>query len=293
MDGLFSNLKNLDAYSKVNENFYKRTLAGAGGIITIFHITFSALSCSMLSVDAMDISGQQHLDANHDIIKKRIDIHGNVIETKQDRIGHTKIEKPLQKHGGRLEHNETYCGSCYGAESCKREGFLQRIKDEEGEGCNVYGFLEMNKVGGNFYFVPGKSFQQSNMHISHIVNKLVFGENVPSVDNPLDGVKWTQQTVQAMYQYFIKMVPTVYLDINGKMTYTYQFSVTEHLKADNSFGTRIFLECFSTMIFLQSRYLYCFWNFRFIYIPQSKSHKKEARTWQIQLILEISDLVFK
>ena len=28
-----------------------------------------------------------------------------------------QIEKPLQKHGGRLEHNETYCGSCYGAEA--------------------------------------------------------------------------------------------------------------------------------------------------------------------------------
>jgi len=27
-----------------------------------------------------------------------------------------QIEKPLQRHGGRLEHNETYCGSCYGAE---------------------------------------------------------------------------------------------------------------------------------------------------------------------------------
>lgn len=29
----------------------------------------------------------------------------------------TQIEKPLQRHGGRLEHNETYCGSCYGAET--------------------------------------------------------------------------------------------------------------------------------------------------------------------------------
>lgn len=28
-----------------------------------------------------------------------------------------QIQKPLQKHGGRLEHNETYCGSCFGAES--------------------------------------------------------------------------------------------------------------------------------------------------------------------------------
>lgn len=28
-----------------------------------------------------------------------------------------QIEKPLQRHGGRLEHNETYCGSCFGAET--------------------------------------------------------------------------------------------------------------------------------------------------------------------------------
>lgn len=27
-----------------------------------------------------------------------------------------QIDRPLQRHGGRLEHNETYCGSCYGAE---------------------------------------------------------------------------------------------------------------------------------------------------------------------------------
>ena len=27
-----------------------------------------------------------------------------------------QIEKPLQRHGGRLEHDEKYCGSCYGAE---------------------------------------------------------------------------------------------------------------------------------------------------------------------------------
>nr|GMD56020.1 endoplasmic reticulum-Golgi intermediate compartment protein 3-like isoform X1 [Ipomoea batatas] len=82
-----------------------------------FDITFPALPCSIVSVDAMDISGEQHLDVRHDIIKKRLDSHGNVIETRQDGIGAPKIEKPLQRHGGRLEHNETYCGSCYGAEA--------------------------------------------------------------------------------------------------------------------------------------------------------------------------------
>ncbi|KAJ6730374.1 ENDOPLASMIC RETICULUM VESICLE TRANSPORTER PROTEIN [Salix viminalis] len=202
MDGLMSKLRKLDAYPKVNEDFYSRTLSGG-------------------------------------------------------------IEKALQRHGGRLEHNETCCGSCYGAETsaedccnsceevleaygkkgwamtnpefngpicknrlyeclisnynihaficfnpgpalcfaynilCKREGFLQRIEDEEGEGCNIYGFLEVNKVAGNLQFSPGKSFQQSGVHvhdllafqkdsfnISHKITRLAFGEYFPGVVNP-------------------------------------------------------------------------------------------------------------
>jgi hypothetical protein len=47
---------------------------------------------------------------------------------------------------------------------CKREGFIQKIKDEEGEGCNIHGSLEVNKVAGKFDFALGKSFQQSNVH---------------------------------------------------------------------------------------------------------------------------------
>ncbi|KAH9611460.1 hypothetical protein KSS87_009110 [Heliosperma pusillum] len=269
-----------------------------------FDVSFPALPCSIVSIDAMDISGEQHLDVRHDIIKKRIDSHGNVIETKQDGIGAPKIEKPLQKHGGRLEHNETYCGSCYGAEetddhccntcedvreaytkkgwaisnpdiidqvssscyihrstesadgcnhmasdvqlyvSCKREGFLQKIKEEEGEGCNIYGSLEVNKVAGNFHFAPGKSFHQSgfivhdllafqkdSFNISHKINRLTFGDYYPGVVNPLDGVEWTHSTPNGMYQYFLKVVPTVYTDLSGHAIQSNQFSVTEHFKS--------------------------------------------------------------
>ncbi|CAK9154227.1 unnamed protein product [Ilex paraguariensis] len=154
MESLINKIRNLDAYPKINEDFYSRTLSG--GVITVassilmlllfiselrlylhavtetklvvdtsrgetlrinFDVTFPALPCSILSVDAMDISGEQHLDVRHDIIKKRIDAHGNVIEARQEGIGAPKIDRPLQRHGGRLEHNETYCGSCYGAEA--------------------------------------------------------------------------------------------------------------------------------------------------------------------------------
>nr|TKV96400.1 hypothetical protein SEVIR_9G426000v2 [Setaria viridis] len=242
-----------------------------------FDITFPALPCSLVAVDTMDVSGEQHYDIKHDIIKKRIDHLGNVIESRKDGVGAPKIERPLQKHGGRLDHNEVYCGSCYGSEEsddqccnsceevrdayrkkgwaltnvesidqCKREGFVQRLKDEQGEGCNIHGFVNVNKVAGNFHFAPGKSLDQSfnflqdllnlqpeTYNISHKINKLSFGEEFPGVINPLDGVEWSQDNsngLTGMYQYFVKVVPTIYTDIRGRKIYSNQFSVTEHFR---------------------------------------------------------------
>eukprot|EP00250_Pteridium_aquilinum_P003513 c13825_g1_i2 orf=635-1795(-) len=315
-----SRIRQLDAFPKVNEDFYRRSLSG--GIITLISsvvmlllfltelriylhpvttteltvdtsrgetlqiyldITFPSLACSIVSLDAMDISGEQHLDVKHNIYKKRLDSTGKVVEPpKQETLGGPQIEKPLQRHGGRLGHNETYCGSCFGAEQsdddccnsceevreayrrkgwglsnpdlidqCKREGWLDKIKEEEGEGCNVYGSLEVNKVAGNFHFAPGKSFQQSNMHVhdflafqkesfnvSHKINELSFGPHFPGVVNPLDKVERIQTTSSGMYQYFIKVVPTVYKDIQRQKIQTNQFSVTEHFRTVDVAGGR-------------------------------------------------------
>lgn len=129
-------------------------------------------------------------------------------------------------------------------DQCKREGFVQKIKDEEGEGCNIHGSLEVNKVAGNFHFALGKSFHQSNVHLhellafqnnvyntSHKINKLAFGEYFPGVVNPLDGAEWFQETANGVYQYFIKVVPTIYTDVRGRTIRSNQFSVTEHFKS--------------------------------------------------------------
>ncbi|KAL3814420.1 hypothetical protein ACJIZ3_015688 [Penstemon smallii] len=311
MDKVYNKLRDLDAYPKINEDFYSRSLSG--GLVTIvssiiitllflsefrlylhtvtdtklvvdtsrggklrinFDVTFPHIPCTLLSLDAMDISGERHMNIRHDIFKKRIDSHGNVIEVRQEGIGAPKIEKPLQRHGGRLEHNETYCGSCYGAETsdddccnsceevreayrkkgwgltnpdsidqCKREGFVQKVKDEEGEGCNIHGSLEVNKVAGSFHFAPGKSFQAfvnllelfalqtESYNISHTINKLTFGDSIPGIVNPLDGVRWMQESRSGIYQYFIKVVPTFYTSIRGHTIQSNQFSVTEYYKS--------------------------------------------------------------
>ncbi|GAB2219435.1 hypothetical protein Droror1_Dr00007070 [Drosera rotundifolia] len=315
METVFQKLRNLDAYPKINEDFYNRTFSG--GIITLvssivmllllfselgsylgtstetklvvdtsrgatlridFDIDFPSTSCTLLSVDADEISGEKHHDITHDIFKKRIDAHGKVIDVRKDGIGAPKIQRPLQRHGGRLEHNETYCGSCYGAEGsddqccnsceevhdayekkgwamtnkdlidqCEREGFFKKLQDEDGEGCNIHGSLQVNKVAGNFHFASGKSFHQTDAflndlivfkredyNISHKINKLSFGDYFPGIVNPLDGVQWVQGTSAGMYQYFVKIVPTVYTNVRGYTIYSNQFSVTEHFRSSQS-----------------------------------------------------------
>ncbi|WCJ42004.1 Endoplasmic reticulum-Golgi intermediate compartment protein 3 [Euphorbia peplus] len=303
-------LRKLDAYPKINEDFYSRTFSG--GLITLlsslvmlflfasefslylhtvketkllvdtsrgetlrinFDVTFPAIPCSLLSLDAMDIMGEQHFDIKHNITKKRINEHGHILEVKKDGIGAPKIGKPLQKHGGRLDHGEAYCGSCYGADTsdehccnsceevreayrskgwalnivdeidqCKREGFIQAVKDEQGEGCNMYGSLEVNKVAGNFHFAPGKSLHHSHFeandvlnaihmyNISHTINKLSFGDYFPGVINPLDGSPWVHEKPNGVQQYFLKVVPTVYAGVRGNIVSSNQYSVTEHFK---------------------------------------------------------------
>lgn len=64
---------------------------------------------------------------------------------------------------------------CYGffnwlTFQCKREGFVQRLKDEQGEGCNIHGFVDVNKVAGNFHFAPGKSLDQSFSFLQDLLN---------------------------------------------------------------------------------------------------------------------------
>lgn len=53
---------------------------------------------------------------------------------------------------------------------CKREGFVQRLKDEQGEGCNIHGFVDVNKVAGNFHFAPGKSLDHAFNFLQDMLN---------------------------------------------------------------------------------------------------------------------------
>jgi len=245
-------------------------------------VTFHNLPCGFLSVDAMDISGEHQLDIDHNIFKKRLGPDGKALPqspTKHDELGDSQLKVPAPSLP------PDYCGSCYGSqtvegqccttceqvqegyrkkgwtanpesfEQCQREGWSKKMEDQMSEGCQVYGYLLVNKVAGNFHFAPGKSFQQHHMHVhdlqplrnfkfnmSHTINRLSFGKDFPGIVNPLDNVEKKSDNPEhsiAMYQYFVKVVPTIYESLNGNVLSTNQYSVTEHfkpLKGENAHG---------------------------------------------------------
>eukprot|EP00803_Ostreobium_quekettii_P009926 evm.model.scf_862.6 EVM.evm.TU.scf_862.6 scf_862:54352-57800(-) len=136
-----------------------------------------------------------------------------------------------------------------GVEQCEGESQEQALARHQGEGCAMWGSLSVSKVAGNFHFAPGRSYQSGSVHVhdlvpfqdkvvdfSHTIGRLSFGDTYPGMRNPLDGASASQASPEnvrgepGMFQYFLKVVPTMYTDIRNRTIRTNQISVTEHFQ---------------------------------------------------------------
>jgi len=131
-------------------------------------------------------------------------------------------------------------------EQCYSEIMERRLKYAKHEGCRLSGNFLVNKVAGNFHFAPGRALQTSqsivhdfmeyeveHFNTSHIIHNLGFGEKYPGLHNPLDDVTKTIEHGSALYQYFIKVVPTIYEYNSGTQIKTNQYAVTQHMRPRN------------------------------------------------------------
>ena len=247
-------------------------------------IVIPTISCDYLSLDAMDSTGEQHLHIEHNIFKRRLSLEGHPIEeAKKEEIQSSTTPKK-QNETAEADASKSKeleipkCGSCYGAqvndthccntcqdvidayrekkwnpstenfEQCKDEKMVEseHAKKAFDEGCNIFGTLEVNRMGGSFHIAPGKSFSINHIHVhdvqpfsssrfntSHRINKLTFGEEFGfGHTNPLDDLEVTSKETAIMYQYFLKIVPTMYVQKGDKpILHTNQFSVTTHQKS--------------------------------------------------------------
>ncbi|KNE70821.1 hypothetical protein AMAG_20180 [Allomyces macrogynus ATCC 38327] len=137
------------------------------------NITFPRVPCMLISMDVMDVSGEHHNGLTYDVFKTRLDPAGN-------QIGNTVKKTDVAMAGdGKSDTSkkEAECGSCYGAkppasgccntcqeieeaygrqgwaftkldhmEQCVREGYAEKMKAREKEGCNIHGKLTVNKA---------------------------------------------------------------------------------------------------------------------------------------------------
>ncbi|XP_059608616.1 endoplasmic reticulum-Golgi intermediate compartment protein 3 [Phlebotomus argentipes] len=246
-------------------------------------ITVPKISCDYLSVDAMDTAGEQHLHIEHNVYKQRLDLDGNVItgdKPVKEMITSTvkKAEQSTAKPTTEKppENTTPACGSCYGAqfnnthccntcqdvidayrvkrwnpnpddfEQCKNERASGRTHSDNAlkEGCQIYGSMEVNRMGGSFHLAPGQSFSINHVHIhdvqpytstsfntSHVINHLSFGERISFANtHPLDRLSAVTSEGATMFQYYVKIVPTLYVKRGGEAVHTNQFSVTRHQK---------------------------------------------------------------
>lgn len=193
-----------------------------------FDITFHALTCAEVNLDAMDVAGEQQNGLDHDIVKIRLASDGSTIG---QAIAVTLAEGDA---AAPTPLPSDYCGSCYGAQSregeccntcedvrnayavrgwdvsevaktgeqCLREKALHPpIPSNPGEGCRLTGHMLVNKVAGNFHVAMGETHTRGAGHIhqfnpmlmtkynvSHTIHHMSFGEPYPGMKNPLDGV---------------------------------------------------------------------------------------------------------
>lgn len=150
---------------------------------------------SVVSLDLTDISGEAQRDMSHNVLKVRIDQSGREIPNTHN--GELRNQLDIVND---QKKKTNYCGSCYGGlepesgccntceevrmayvnrgwsfsnpdaiDQCVAEGWLEKLKEQSNEGCNVSGRIRVNKVIGNLQLSPGRSFQTNFMDIHELV----------------------------------------------------------------------------------------------------------------------------
>jgi hypothetical protein len=122
-------------------------------------------------------------------------------------------------------------------------------KKNVGQGCNVWGYMDVSKVPGNFHISSHGKAQTTALNLQHHIHTLSFGdagyirakkaEGIEGAFNPLDGTSKTSQSLSQNYEYYIQVVPTSLVRIDGERFDSYQFTVNSNSWGAESHGHSI------------------------------------------------------
>ncbi|CDW55645.1 Endoplasmic reticulum-Golgi intermediate compartm ent protein 3 [Trichuris trichiura] len=249
--------------TEIVEELFVDTTVGDEHLKINFDILFPALDCQFISVDAMDIAGQLQSNVTESVWKDAIVDSRTTVEAKPiSELSRAQSTTPSTTtcgscYGAEIEP-KMCCNTCDDVKrayllkgwvlgeldkivQCRDEEWVRKLRNSRGVGCRVHGWLEVSKVAGNFHIAPGSTVKDLHSHVhnlhavgpksfntSHIVRHFSFGTPYPGKQYPLDGQQTITESGGVMVHYFVKIVPTVYVDAQKDRILTHQFSVTKH-----------------------------------------------------------------
>ncbi|PWN51353.1 DUF1692-domain-containing protein [Violaceomyces palustris] len=108
---------------------------------------------------------------------------------------------------------------------------------QDGPACRIYGSMEVKRVTGNLHITTlGHGYwswehtAHELMNLSHVVHEFSFGPYFPEIAQPLDSSVEVTNEHFAVFQYFVSVVPTTYIDARGRKLKTNQYSVTDYTR---------------------------------------------------------------
>eukprot|EP00253_Pinus_taeda_P012246 PITA_12246 len=111
---------------------------------------------------------------------------------------------------------------------------------DDGEGCWVFGVLDVQRVAGNFHMwvhglniiVAQQIFEGANhVNVSHVIHDLSFGPKYPGIHNLHDDIVRILRDASGTFKYYNKIVPTEYRYLSKEVLPKNQFSITEYFVA--------------------------------------------------------------
>ncbi|KDE07699.1 hypothetical protein, variant 2 [Microbotryum lychnidis-dioicae p1A1 Lamole] len=105
---------------------------------------------------------------------------------------------------------------------------------EDGPACRIWGHVTVKKVTGNLHittlghgYLSWEHTDHALMNLSHVIHEFSFGPFFPQIAQPLDNSVETTNAPFHIFQYFLSVVSTTYIDAGRRTLDTNQYSVTD------------------------------------------------------------------
>lgn len=182
-------------------------------------IVFHRLPCHITGIDVKDIMGSHSSSYDESLSYIKVD----------------KLRNEIGEYKKKLNENISI------------DDVISSLDKQEG--CRVYGKVKVLRVPGALYF---SSFSFLSIlyeiqskgklipDVSHTINHISFGDESDNANirnsfnvgllNPLDGATKNTLSSKEMDEYYLKVVPTTFYDIDGQIYETHQFISNSHIK---------------------------------------------------------------